>query len=305
MRNVSMLLLTACFFVFTFSGCVGPRVEVPTAHVGKVMHSGGLDDDLRGTSSFRLPWNPLGLNPAVLVTVEASDRQKSETLSIFMPKDQLILELDVRGTYSISKEKDRVNPIFSRRTAKMVSGHVRNISFDDVYETYAEQLVLTYTRNVLTKYSIDYVLSHREEVNKELENVLHKALSKTPIIIDHFGMSSLQPPELIVVAQKLARERVIEIERAKADRLVRLTEADARLAVARKQQMVDLLQADTQRQVGFMLSKGVNLPFIQQRSLSILDEISGQEKKIFIVPTEALQNPSIAMPINQSVMGSR
>lgn len=296
----------AIAMVGLLSGCVGPRVEVPTAHVGKILHSSGMEQGIRAPSSFRLPWNPLGFNPALLVAVEASDRQKEETLSVFMPKDQLILNVDLRGTYSISNNEDRVEPIFSRMTAKPTSNkYVRLIDFDDVYGTYAHQQVVTHTRNVLTKYSIEYVLSHREQVNKELEQVLQKALESTPVMIDHFGMSSVQPPELIITAQKLAKEREIEIDRAKADRLVRLTEADAKLQVAKRQQMVDLLHADTQRQVGLQLSKGVNIPFIQQRALSVLEQVSTSEKKIFVVPSEALQTPEMAIPVNQTVLQTR
>jgi len=43
----SLLLLSSC----------GKRVEVPTAHVGKIKTASGLEKDLKYPSSFRLPFS--------------------------------------------------------------------------------------------------------------------------------------------------------------------------------------------------------------------------------------------------------
>ena len=285
------------------SGCIGPRVEVPTAHVGKVLSASGFEPGLRQPSTFRLPPNPLGLNPTELVLVEASDQQIKEEMKLFMPKDKLNLQFDVRGTFSIANEEQRVNKVFDLLTSKLTGPYVSTIDFDNVYAVYGEQVVLTTSRAILVKYDIEYVMAHRESVSKELEEEVRSKLSETPLTVVNFGLSAVQPPELIIEAQKASKEREVAIDRAKADRMVRLTEATAALEVARKQQLVDLLEADTQRQVGLKLAKGVNKAFVVQRVLGALEALSTGKDKVVVIPEEAFSNPAIMTAIQQKILG--
>ena len=107
---------------------------------------------------------------------------------------------------------------------------------------------------------------------------------------------------MIVEAQQATKAREVAIDQAKADRLVALTEADAELEVAKKQQMVDLLHADTQRQVGLKLTAGVNQAFVQQRVLTVLESLAKSKNRIFVVPDEALTNPAMMTSVNQKAL---
>jgi hypothetical protein len=281
------------------AGCVGPRVEIPTAHVGKVMTSSGLEKRLRGPSSFRLAWNPLGLNPSFLVVAEASDQQMMEHMTVFMPKDSLLLTFDCRGTFAVASDEEHANAILERLPSKSAGKHVQIVDFDDVYAVYAQQIVVTTARATLVKYDIEYVMSHREQVSDDLEKAIGQRLSTTPIRLVHFGLSTVQPPELIIEAQKVAKQREVEIQQAVADRLVKLTEAEAELEVAKKQQLVDLLAADTQRQVNLRLTEGVNISFVQQRVLSALEKIASSEDKVMLIPQESFGNNALMTAIHQ------
>ena len=293
-----MLVLLAVMF-FGPVGCSYPRVEVPTAHVGKVMTKAGFEGRLRGPSAFRLPFNVLGFNPSVLVVCEASDQQQRESMDLFMPKDKLVLRFDCRGTFSIASGEEATAAIFDRLSSKKVDAHTRLIDFDEVYKVYAQQVIWTTARATLVKYDIEYVLAHREKISAELEQEISKRLNGTPIHLVHFGLSTVQPPELIIEAQKVAKTREVEVEQAKADRLVKLTEAEAELEVAKKQQMVDLLEADTQRRVNLALTEGVNHPFVQQRVLSILEKLSSSKDKVMFVPAESFGNQALMTAIHQ------
>lgn len=267
------------------------------------MSASGLESQTRGPSTFRLPINWFGTNPTLLVIAEASDQQKREEMSLFMPKDKLNMRFDCRGTFAIASGSE-ADPIFARlpSVADEGSSFMYVIDFDAVYAAYGQQVVNTTTRAVLVKYSIEQVISNRELINAELEKLIAERLKGTPVRMIHYGLSAVQPPDLIVEAEKQAKEREVEIDRARADRMVKLTEAEADLEVALKQQQVDLLQADTQRQVGLRLTTGVNLAFVQQRVLSSLEKLSKANDKVIIVPDEAFRSPAVMTAVSQNAL---
>ena len=285
-------------------GC-GSRVEIPPAHSGVLINSSGIVEDIKSPSTFRLPFNFLGMNPHSLVIFEQSDQQKTDSMKLFMPLDRMMMDFDYRGRFSVSSEKEKLQFTLDRMQAipSQSNGKVDVIDFDNVWNTYGNQIVMTTTRRVLTQYSIAHVTKNRESVNEELLVEISKELASTPITCSEFGLSKVQPPDLIVEAQKLAKERQVAIQSAVASKMVRLTEAEAALEVAKKKQMNDLLEADTQRQVGLQLTKGVNRAFVQQRALGVLEQIAASEDRIIVYPKEALKNPSLMMAINGYTLG--
>ena len=112
-------LLVACLsmFVLLLSSCVGPQKEVPPAYVGKISGSKGLEDTLLTPSKFRLEPCFLWRSCENLILIEASDQSIKEAMNLYMPKDDLNLEFDVRGTLTISDDQNNVEKIFSRITA--------------------------------------------------------------------------------------------------------------------------------------------------------------------------------------------
>lgn len=300
MRQSTFLLL-GCALVVSATGC-GARVEIPPAHVGVIMNSSGVVMDVKGPSSFRLPVDWFGSNPHSVVILEQSDQPKEGSMKLFMPLDQMIMDFDYRGRFSIETDKEKLKFTLSRMPALEINSRTDGIDFEDVWDTYGHQITITTIRSVLSQYSIAYVTKNRETVNERLHNALVTNLSSTPITCAEFGLSEVQPPELIVQAQQLAKEREIAISGAIASKMVRITEAQSDFAVAQKEQMNDLLEADTQRQVALQLSKGVNGAFLTQRSLQVLEQIAGSDDRIIVYPKEALNNPSLMMAINQTLL---
>lgn len=77
----SALALSAC----------GERVEVPPAHVGKIMTKDGYQDNLIPTSKFRLP--PCLAYCDRLVLLDVSDKAYQESMSIFIPEDLSLIHI--------------------------------------------------------------------------------------------------------------------------------------------------------------------------------------------------------------------
>lgn len=279
---------------FSLIGC-GKVVEIPPAHVGKLSTKNGLQAGIIPPSKIRL--SSLCVTCDNLILAEASDFPMQESLMIYMPKDQLNLKVDLRGIVTISSGEKNINQIFDRVTARQSdSNRVKIIPLSSVYSIYAQPVIREVVRSALTRYTIAQVMENRAQVSQELTTLIRDKLSTTPITIKQLGLADVQPPEVIVKAREAAKEREIAIQRAEADKQVKLKEAEAALEVAKKQQQVDLKEAETQVLVNQKLAEGVNEAFVTQRWLKVMEQLSkNTEGKVIILPYEAIKNPMIMM----------
>lgn len=299
-----MLLLSCAFLaMFTAIGC-GHPVQVPPAHVGKLKTPSGLQEDLISPSKFRL--NFLCVTCDDLVIAESSDYGAREGMKIFMPSDKLNLDVEVRGTFSISDNPENMKKIFDRVPAEATDdSRVTIISLAKVYQIYAQPILRETVRSIMTRYTIEEIMSNREKISNELTAAVKSKLDATPITVIYFGLADIQPPKVIVAAQEAAKEREIAIQKAEADKLVKLKEAEAALEVAVKQQQVDLKEAETQVMVNNKLAEGVTAAFVAQRSLKVLDRMAQNPNTVFFLPMEAMSNPAMIMGPMQNSLKNR
>lgn len=287
--------------VLGLAGCRGKLVEVPPAHKGKVFTSSGFQKGVKHPSTFRLPFE-WATSPK-LVLAEVSDQGKEEKMEVFMPADNLVMRFDVRGTYSVGDDEAGMDMIFDRLSAVPMkgSGSTMIIDFDQIYATYAAQVIRTRSREVMTRYKIEFVLKNMDAVSKELLDAIRNDLKNTPITVSMLGLANVQPPDVIMKAQESAAAREIAISQAEADKLVKLKEAEAALEVAKKQQEVELIEAETQVLVDKKLAEGVSDAWLRQRGLSVLEKLAAGDNKIIFLPMEALNNPAMLIgALNQS-----
>lgn len=288
------LLSFMCIVAAITTGC-GQVVEVPPAHKGKIFTSGGYQKGIVSPSSLILPYERR--TEPFLVVAEVSDQSKEEKMSIPMPLDNLILEFDVRGTFCVTSEASKLEDVFQRLAPSNNKEFVRRIDFDDIYTTYALPIIRTQSRNVITKYKIEYVLKNMEAVSNEMTTAIRQDLENTPVRCAMLGLSGMRPPKVIIEAQEAAAAREIAIQQAEADKLVSLKKAEAALEVAKKQQQVELIEAETQVLVDKKLAEGVSDAWLRQRGLAVLEKMCAGDNKIIFLPTEALQNPGIMMGV--------
>ena len=295
-RTKLVLALAAVAATSILAGC-GDPVTIPPAHVGKLNTPAGLQDGIVPPSTLRLSSWCVTCDKIVLL--ETADRPISDSAVIFMPKDRLNLTVDVRGTVSISSDEGPVNQVFARITAIPVAerDRVSLIPFNTVYKTYAEPVIRESIRSVLTSYTIAEVMTNRDAISAELAAKIRERLKNSPITLLQIGLANIQPPPIIVQAQEQRKEREIAIQKAEADARVRLTEAERALAVAAKQQEVDLLEAETQVLVNKKLAESVNNAFVTQRMIKVLMRMAESDNKVFIIPSDALANPAMLLGV--------
>lgn len=276
----SALLLTAC----------GESVEVPPAHVGKILTSEGFTPDVIPPSKFRLDVCVTLCDK--LVVAEASDYAKIESMRIFMPKDQLNLSVDVRGVYAIDASPEVIERVFDRIPAAEVNSRVSYITMQRVYDTYAAQVIRETARTILADYSIEEMMENREEIGERLFQQVRAHLRATPIQAIQFGLADMQPPEIVVKAQELAKQRQIEIQRAEFDKQVKLKEAEAEIEIAEKDKIVRLKKAEAILAENQKVAESVSEKYLMYRYLEVLEEAARGESTIFF-PLDMTQSAGL------------
>lgn len=272
---VLMSFLTAC----------GEHVEIAPAHVGKILTKNGYAPDTLTPSKFRL--EPCMAYCDRLVTLEVSDKALAERLKVFMPKDKLNLEVDIRGTFSIPNDTATINTLFDRIPAENNS-----IPAHKIYITYGQQAVRGIVRSEITKYTIQDVLENRESISQNIHAAISKKLvnTKTPLVISRFELADVQPPKVIVKAQEAAKEREIDIQKAEADAQVELTKAELALEVAKKDRLVEREKAEAIAEQNRIAAKSITPEVLAYKKLetavAIYTEVAKNGNTI-IIPADS------------------
>lgn len=276
---LTFALLTAC----------GQHVEVPPAHVGKILTKNGYAPETVTPSKFRL--EPCWAYCDHLVTLEVSDNKLNEKIKVFMPKDKLNLSVDIRGTFSIPNDEKTINTLFDRVPSEY-AGDTSKINADKVYSTYGQQAVRGIVRSEITKYTIQDVLENREAIAGNIHAAITKKLkdTKTPLMISRFELANVQPPKVIVEAQQAAKEREIDIQKAEADAQVELVKAERELEVAKKDRLVEREKAEAIAEQNRIAAKSITPEVLAYKKLETAIEIYkalAQNGNTIIIPADS------------------
>ncbi|MDR2327589.1 MAG: SPFH domain-containing protein [Acidovorax sp.] len=248
------LVLTAC----------GQKVEVPPAHLGKIMTKDGYQEALIPTSKFRL-----GMCWAYcdrLVLLDVSDKAYEEAMSIFIPEDKLNLDVSIRATLSINSKKTA--ELFNAVAPTEVSGDVSTIANEQVYRTYASQIIQSEVREYLSKLSIGEIASSNEKINADLRVQLGKAIETlTPFSVRFVGITNLKYPKIITEAQESAAERREAIQKEEAQLAISKAQLERELQEARLQRAIDKEKAETEAMSQSVLAQSVDARVLQLRKL--------------------------------------
>lgn len=274
--------LAAAAVVITLAAC-GAKVEVPPAHVGKVMSKDGYQENLIPTSKFRLPYCWTYCDRLVLLNV--ADTAYQEKMSIFIPEDKLNLEVTVRATLSINQAK--TNEMFVSVAPKEIDGNVSMIENSVIYQTYASQIIQAEVREYLSKLSISEIASSNEKINADLRSQLAVTIEKlTPFSVRFLGLTDLKYPKIITDAQESAAERREAIQKEEAQLAISKAQMERELQEARLQRAIDKEKAETEAMSQSVLSQSVDARVLQLRKLE--NERAWIEKWDGALPTTAL-----------------
>lgn len=277
-----MRAFAAIALVAGLTAC-GEKVEVPPAHVGKIMTKDGYQDNLIPTSKFRLEkcWAYCDR----LVLLDVSDKAYQESMTIFIPEDKLNLDVTIRATLSINPNK--TGELFTAISPKEESEQVSTIANEQVYRTYASQIIQTEVREYLSKYSIAEIASSNEKMNADLRTQLSKIIeARTPFSVRYVGITNLKYPKIITDAQESAAERREAIQKEEAQLAISKAQLERQLQEAKLQRAIDKEKAETEALSQTVLAQSVDSRVLQLRKLE--NERAWIEKWNGQLPTTAL-----------------
>ena len=266
---LALVSLTAC----------GQRAEIPPASVGMILGKNGYIGDLLPPSRFRLP--VCFINCDKLVVLEAGDTGMIETMKVLMPQDDLDLEVDVRFTLALSKDKEAILSVFDRAIPTRLESGNFGITLEQVYQTYGTAVVRNVVRSKLSEFSIDEVASNQAAVSETLRIVVAESLAKTPLQVKQFGLADIRYPAVVTEAREANQKRTLEIQRAEASAQVEIREAQARLEVTKAQREADILAAQTIAEQNKILASGVTPEVLRYMELEVLKAMAANNNTIF------------------------
>lgn len=278
--KLSLIILAAVLAV----GCVGPRKDVPVAHYGKIKTPNGFAKGLINPKTFRLDFCWAWQACDELVTIEASDAVIKETMQLFMPEDDLNLQFDVR--FNATLEKSNLEHVFTKVPSVYVSDRHSNIPLNVVYQKYGQPTIRGVVRNVMSNYSIDHIMSNRENISVELAQAVEERLTNngSPLTITRFELANVQPPAIIIAAQEAAAQREIEIRKAEADAKIELTKAERALEVAKKERLVQKERALALKEQNKIAAEAISPQWLAMRRLEVLEKIAESGNALILQP---------------------
>lgn len=259
------------------AGC-GEKVEVPSAHVAKVLTKDGYKPGVVPPSKFRLEVCAAYCDEIVLLNV--SDQSVTEPMKLYMPKDKLNMDFKLQTTLSV--KETAYDDLFSRIAPANENG-VRYIPLSKVYSTYAEQIIRAEAREFLSQYSINDIASNLEAVNAQLSQKLTESINKrTPFSVRYVGLSDLQYPSIIVDAQENAAKRTEQIRQEQAQLELSKVTLERNLQEQRMQRAIDVERAQAEAQVNKILADSMTDRYVKYRELQALDNLAKSENKVFV-----------------------
>ena len=256
----------------------GSKVEVPAAHVAKIMTKDGYKADIIGTSKFRL--DQCWAYCDKLVLLDASDQAVSEKMELFMPEDKLNMTFDLRLTMIINPNK--YEELFARIPPVDQDG-VDVISWNKAYVTYAQQIVRAEAREFLSDFTIAEIASSRETINAQLSQRLTKSINeKTPFQVRYVGLADIQYPKIIVEAQENAAERREKVQQEEAQLQISKVQLERQLQEQQLQRKVDVEKAMAEADVARIQSQSLTSAYIRYRELQILEKLAESDNKVFV-----------------------
>lgn len=246
MKIMRMFAWAIAATTIALAGC-GQRVEVPPAHIGKIMTNKGYQEGFISTSKFRLDTCWVGTACDKLVLLDASDKSKTESVDVFMPEDKLMMRVVVQSTLTVNPKKSEA--LFNTLPQSKIGeeDQLSVIAWETIYNTYAKQIILAEAGEFVSKFTIPHIASNREAVNAQLRTHLTKQIeARTPFQARYVGLVDVQYPKMIVDAQLNAAKRREQIQQEEAELEVSKVQLERELQEARLKRQIEVERAETE-----------------------------------------------------------
>lgn len=268
---LSVIMLTGCGWV------IGDKVEVPPAHVGKIMTENGYREGVIPTSKFRLDGCMVWCDKLIVMSI--ADFTIPEKMEVFMPEDKLVMTFELGIT--LSPNPEQFDSLFNR-----VAPEGNTIPIWNIYTTYAQRIIQSQAREIVSNYTIAEIASSRESIQQELTQALSRTIGEqTPFSMRYLGITDIDYPSVITDAQINAAERRERIQQEEAQLEISRVELERGLQEARLQRAIDIEKAEATAEVNRILADSVTPGYVRYRELEALDKLAISESTVWVPST--------------------
>ncbi len=283
-----MKKLIAIFFALTLIGCTD---AVDPGHLGICRDSNGF----MGKEILTPGRHACNGVHKQMHQIETRDSRQTISINV-LAKDKLNMSFDVSMLVSVnSKDPKLVQKMFSNIS------HDRVISVQNVFDTYAKNLVDQEVRKVISKYETTEISDKRAQIIDEIRASVHEAMQNTVMDVKDITINNMDFPAVVTKAQEIKKTREVEIQTEEAEQKKKLIAAKNSLEIAEIQAAKQLVEAKAMADSNKVLSNSITPEYLEYKRIEAMREMA-KKGDLIMMPygskTENLNVKSKVFDIN-------
>lgn len=279
MKNVFKALVLG-LLVLLVSGChpiLGEKVKVSPGEVARIQTKSGYLDGNITNRTFRLP-QCIGYCDT-LVKFDATTKTRSEKVTLVFAEDRIEFTFDLSFTFYIPEK--HYDQVFTVVRPKLLDGQYQ-ISIEQVYNTFAKDMLIEESRAFLAKLSIDTVISNREQVSAELRTHLIEYMSEHSIVnLRYATIKNEVWPAPIIAAMEVAATKRESIATANAQLEVDRVEYANMQERETMRRSIEMEKANNDVDIAKVVGKTMTTEYKEYLQLQALINMSNNPNTVF------------------------
>jgi len=285
----TLLFLSLTLLILLLTGCT---TKVPMGYVGMKQTAEGV------VPTPLMPGNHSCWGRDRMYLIETKEGVVTEDLKILCSDDlNFSFDLKIRSKPKLDDGKSIVSLLKNKGSASVAAKNTANtflLSFNTLYKTYIQPEARSLAREVVSKYSTTQIREKREIIQKDIQTKLLTAIKTAPMKVTLVTASNFDYPEVITTAMNAKRKREIAIDEEKAKQAVKLLEAENRLKIAHKMQIVRAAEAKAEAVFFKIVGTSLNKNFLTLRNIeakkALYDNVGKGDKVIVDAKASPLIN---------------
>lgn len=247
-----MLLTTGC------------HEQVPAGTKGKIMGGTGFQPEIYPPSKVWLSNNPWNVIHEKMFLMQTTTKKFSEKIQVKLSKEKLNVTVPVFFIGRIKGSDAVINTLFND-----LPMNDNIVTVDEVYAVYAQQTILSTTRDVISKYNVDELPQNYGRITSEIYNAVKPKLVGVPFEMSDVMIGNIDFPPVVEKAIEIATQKRMAIEEEDAKVQIELTKAAGREEVAKAQYRIQMIEAKQIRDYNRLTAEGITKDLLALKEIEL------------------------------------
>ncbi|NQZ53287.1 MAG: SPFH domain-containing protein [Piscirickettsiaceae bacterium] len=262
MKKILLALLAVS--LIGISGCTS---QVPPGHKGKILGVNGYNAEVLGEGRHST-WGR-----DHLVLLDLTTNRKTMGMGVTMrdydsegkARPGLKMDFTLSFRYRLRDDAAVINTMFHDIKVDKKKG----VTSDAVFGIYAQPIIETAFRDVISQYTPEETLANRGKINQEVGVELNKRLAKSPIEVSDAVVTRMTLPTVISDRLIANKDRELQIAQEEAQQAIELLKRDNGITLAHKDAEKNLIDAQAAAAQNKALNSGLSDQVLELRRLEI------------------------------------